>query len=79
MALPTVDQLDKLEKQPAHLSGSDQEAAKNLVLDIEHTEVEDDPRKWSVARKVSFCLIYRRSERRFLTYGYAENHTGHDR
>ena len=57
MALRTGDRLSELETQPPHLANGDTDhatdSAEGEVIDIEHTEVLDDPRKWSAARKVN--------------------------
>jgi hypothetical protein len=47
------DQAGELEKQPPAAVKTAEEMAKELQVDIEHVPVEDDPREWSMIRKVS--------------------------
>jgi hypothetical protein len=51
LSFPNAPVLPKAEKAVHHVD-TKSPLEKDLKLDIEHQEVEDDPRKWSSARKV---------------------------
>jgi hypothetical protein len=51
--MTTHDQVSELEKQLPTTAKTAEEMAKELQVDIEHVQVEDDPREWSTIRKVS--------------------------
>jgi hypothetical protein len=75
MTSNTDDRTDDLEMQPTHPSQA-HDRGDDFILDIEHVEVEDDPRKWSAARKVRSFFALERANPQEIPI---ENNPHHDR